>query len=96
MEPTDVKDIENEAEEEQNFGYIRVKFVQQGSVFFDFEVDGVVPMQMIAIGEYLSTLGKSKLLQEHARAQQEGTKQKIQVPQPGIDPGVLAKSISRK
>lgn len=94
MESTDVKDRENEAEE-QNFGYISVVFKQQGSVFFDFEVDGVVPMQMIAIGEYLSTLGKSKLLQEQARAQQEMTKQKIQVAQPGIDPGALSKALKK-
>ena len=90
MEATDVKDRENE-EGEQNFGYISVVFKQQGSVFFDFEVDGVVPMQMIAIGEYLSTLGKSKLLQEQARAQQETSERKILTAQPNIDRGALTK-----
>jgi len=86
---------EEEREEEQNAGFISIRFMRQGSVFFDFEVDGVVPMQMIAIGEYLSTLGKSKLLQEQARAQQAESKQQIQIAQPGIAPGVLSKVLKK-
>jgi hypothetical protein len=64
-------------------------------VFFDVDFDGVVPMQMIAIGEYLSTLGKSKLLQEQARAQQVASEKKIQVPQPGVDPATLSKVLKK-
>ena len=96
MVTIDTEGKEKEEEEEQNFGYIRVRFAQQGSVFFDFEVDGVVPMQMIAIGEYLSTMGKSQLLKELARAEREMSKQQIQVAQPGVDPGALARQSLKK
>jgi hypothetical protein len=84
-----------ELEEEQDFGHIYIKFVQQGSVFFDFDAGNVVPMQMVAVGEYLITMGKSALLQEQAQQQAEMRKTRIEVPRPHIDPGALNRVLKK-
>ena len=85
----DVTPQEEQNEEEQEFyGQILIRFFSPGSVFFDFQVDGIVPMQMIVIGEYLSTLGKGRLLQEQAKVEREAEDQKIQVAKAGINPKV--------
>lgn len=76
-------------EQEQDFGHITIRFVQQGSVFFDFDAANVVPMQIVAIGEYLLTLGKSALLNEQRQQQSEMQKSQIQVPRGNIDPAAL-------
>ena len=91
IDPKEVKD----EEEQQEFGHIIIRFKQLGSVFFDFEVDDIVPMQMIAVGEYLSTMGKNKLLQEQARVQMETSERKILTAQPNIDPGALSKALKK-
>ena len=90
----DPKEVKNE-EEQQEFGHIIIRFKQLGSVFFDFEADGIVPMQMIAIGEYLSTMGKNQLLQELARVQMETSERKIMTAQPNIDPTALVKAMKK-
>jgi hypothetical protein len=76
-------------EEAQDFGHINIRFVQQGSIFFDFDAGGIVPMQMIAIGEYLLTMGKSALLNEQRQQQVEMQKSQIEVPRGNISPEAL-------
>ena len=76
-------------EQEQDFGHIFIRFVQQGSVFFDFDAANVVPIQMIAIGEYLLTMGKSALLNEQRQQQAEMQKSQIQVPRGNVNPEAL-------
>jgi len=93
---TDVTPQKEQKEEEQQFyGHILIRFFSPGSVFFDFEVDGIVPMQMIVIGEYLSTLGKGRLLQEQANAEREAEDQKIQIAKAGINPKVWRSGLSQ-
>jgi len=91
IDPEEAKD----EEKEQSFGYISVRFKQLGSVFFDFEVEDIVPMQMISIVEYLSTMGKSKLLQEQARAQMETSERQILTAQPNIDPKAVVAALKK-
>ena len=81
--------------EEEDFGHINVKFVSPGSVFFDFELGGIVPLQMIVIGEYLLTLGKSQMLKEQAESHQNASRSQIEIPRPNIDPIALSKVLGK-
>jgi hypothetical protein len=77
-------------EEQQDFGHIFIRFAQQGSVFFDLDMGKIAPMQMIVVGEYLLTMGKSALLDEQRMQKAEMQKSKIAVPRAAdIPPGAL-------
>ena len=65
-------------------------------MFFDFDMEGMVAMQMIVLGEYLSTMGKSQLLQEQARLQQDASSKQIQIARPSINPNVGASILTKK
>jgi len=84
-----------QSEEEQDFGHIFIKFVQQGSVFFDFDAANIVPMQMVAIGEYLLTLGKSALLNEQRQQAAEMQKSQIEVPRGNINAEALNRVLKK-
>ena len=84
----------NQVKEEEDVGHILVKFLSQGSVFFDFELVGVVPLQMIVIGEYLLTLGKSKLLQDLAQVQEGSVKGQIEIARPNISGEAVSRILS--
>jgi len=94
MVTIDRKEVKDE-EEQQEFGHIIVKFRQLGSVFFDFEVEEIVPLQLIAVGEYLTTMGKSKLLQEQATAQMRTSERQILTAQPNIDPKAVVAALKK-
>ena len=85
----------DQEKDEEDFGHINVKFISPGSVFFDFELGGIVPMQMIVIGEYFLTLGKSQLLREQAESHKESSRQQIEIPRPNIDPAALSKVLKK-
>lgn len=81
---------------EEDVGHILVKFLSQGSVFFDFELVGVVPLQMIVIGEYLLTLGKSKLLQDLAQVEEtKAYKSQIEIARPNISGEAVSRVLSK-
>lgn len=81
---------------EEDYGHIFVRFVSPGSVFFDFEIGGIVPLQMIVIGEYFLTLGKSQLLIEQAEAAQRGSdRRQIEIARPNIDPGAVSRVLRK-
>jgi len=80
---------------EKDYGHIFIRFVSPGSVFFDFDLGGIVPLQMIVIGEYFLTLGKSQLLKEQAEAQHDSSREQIEIPRPNIDPGALMRKLKR-
>ena len=90
----ELKEPQNE-EEQQDLGHIFIRFVQQGSVFFDFDAANIVPMQMIAIGEYLLTMGKSALLNEQRQQQAEMQKTQIQIPKGNVNPEALNRVIKK-
>ena len=79
---------------EKDYGHISVKFSSPGSVFFEFDLAGVVPLQMIVIGEYLLTLGKSKLLLEQAQAEKDSPKSQIAIARPDISSGAVSRILS--
>ena len=81
--------------DEKDYGHIFIRFVSPGSVFFDFDLGGIVPLQMIVIGEYFLTLGKSQLLKEQAEAQHDSSREQIEIPRPNIDPGALMRNLKR-
>ena len=86
----------DQVKEEEDVGHILVKFLSQGSVFFDFELIGVVPLQMIVIGEYLLTLGKSKLLQDLAQVEEtKAYKSQIEIPRPNISGEAVSRILSK-
>ena len=80
---------------EEDVGHILVKFLSQGSVFFDFELIGVVPLQMIVIGEYLLTLGKSKLLLEQAQTHENSSRKQIEIARPNISSTAVSRALNK-
>ena len=85
----------NQVKEEEDVGHILVKFLSQGSVFFDFELVGVVPLQMIVIGEYLLTLGKSQLLQEQAQTHENSSRKQIEIARPNISSTAVSRALNK-
>ena len=81
--------------EKEDYGHINITFAGRGSVFFDFELAGIVPMQMIVIGEYFLTLGKSQLLQEQAQVHQDASRRQIEIARPNINPIALSKVLGK-
>ena len=80
---------------EEDVGHILVKFLSQGSVFFDFELGGIVPLQMVVIGEYLLTLGKSQLLQEQAQVHQGSDRKQIEIARPNISSTAVSRALKK-
>jgi hypothetical protein len=56
--------------------FIQVVFKEQGSILFDANVNGVTPLQFLAIGEYFKFMGEDLL----RKAQVQKEQQKIAVP----------------
>ena len=81
--------------EEEDYGHINVTFRGRGSVFFDFDLAGIVPLQMVVIGEYFLTLGKSQLLQEQAQVHQDASRRQIEIARPNINPIALSKVLGK-
>lgn len=67
-------------QQEQPKSFIQVIFKDIGSVEFNIMMDGIVPMQLLAIAEYFHFLGESGLVQEKVREAQQAQKNKIVVP----------------
>ncbi len=80
----------------QNPGWIRFDFKARGSAFFDIDMDSVFPLQMIVLGEYLTTLGKSNLLAEFAKAKEQATREGIQVAGSNVPPSALTRQSLKK
>ncbi|GAG00573.1 unnamed protein product [marine sediment metagenome] len=87
---TDINPKETTTEEE-DYGHLNVRFISPGSVFFDFDLSGIAPMQMIVLGEYFLIMGKGQLLQEQAKAHQGSSKTQIEIARPNIDPGAVSR-----
>ena len=52
--------------------YLVIQFADVGSVMFHLDMDGVTPLQMLAIASYLELRGKNALIQqENQRAEEE-------------------------
>jgi len=81
--------------DEEDYGHIFVRFVSPGSVFFDFELGGIVPLQMVVIGEYLLTLGKSQLLQEQAQVHQGSDRKQIEIARPNISSTAVSRALKK-
>ena len=81
--------------DEEDYGHIFVRFVSPGSVFFDFDIVGIVPLQMVVIGEYLITLGKSQLLQEQAQVHQDSSRKQIEIARPNISSTAVSRALKK-
>lgn len=60
--------------------FIQVVFSDVGSVLFDMQVDGVVPLQFLALGDYLRMLGEAGIARQEAQRSQVAQRNKIVVP----------------
>jgi hypothetical protein len=81
--------------DKEDYGHIFVQFVSPGSVFFDFEMGGIVPLQMVVIGEYFLTLGKSQLLQEQAQVHQGSDRKQIEIARPNISSTAVSRALRK-
>lgn len=55
--------------------YIAIQFADVGSTVFSIDMNGVTPLQLLAIAAYLELRGKNTLVQmENQRAQEEAEK----------------------
>jgi|MudIll2142460700_1097286.scaffolds.fasta_scaffold284932_2 hypothetical protein len=60
--------------------YIQIIFKEPGSVLFDAQVNGVTPLQFLALGEYFRLLGETQLAKEQMQREEEMKRKKIAVP----------------
>lgn len=67
-------------QQEQPKSFIQIVFKDIGSVEFNAMMDGIVPMQLLALAEYLHFLGESGLVQEKVKEAQRAQQNKIVVP----------------
>ena len=63
--------------------YIQFVFKDIGSIEFVANMDGVVPLQLFAISDYLHFMAENGLMQEKVREAQRAQQNKIVVP--GMD-----------
>lgn len=55
--------------------YVWVQFAAPGSVYFALDMDGVTPLQMLALSAFFELKGKNALIQqENQRAEDEAQK----------------------
>lgn len=84
---TTVGRLENPMSDEPQKSYVMVQFAEIGSVIFKVNIEGVTPLQLIAIAEYLSLKGKNDLVrQENERVEHE-QQMKLLVPDKSIQVG---------
>jgi len=57
-----------------------VKFVAPGSVIFELHVENIIPMQLVAVGEYLRHKGLVAMDFQERKMIEEQEKNKIAVP----------------
>ena len=60
--------------------FIQIVFADVGNVFFDMQIDGVVPLQFLAVAEYLRILGEAGIARQETQRAQETQRKKIMVP----------------
>ena len=67
-------------EQEKPKSFIQIIFVDVGSVVFSAQVDGVVPLQFLAIAEYFRIMGEVGIARQEQQKAQEMQRNKIAVP----------------
>jgi hypothetical protein len=61
--------------------FIFVAFADVGSVLLNVQYENVTPLQILALADYLMTVGKSKLLLEMQAREEEMANQKLAIPE---------------
>lgn len=66
--------------------YIQIVFQDIGSTIFNMNVDGVTPLQFLAVAEYFRIYGEMLVMKQQAKEAAEAQRNKIAVPD-----GILVK-----
>lgn len=67
--------MSNQPTPERPKSFVLVQFAETGSVQFAVEIDGVTPLQMIALAAFLELRGKNELIRlENQRVEEEAQK----------------------
>lgn len=60
--------------------FILIRFTDIGSAMFAMDTNGVTPMQMLMIGDYLSLRGRNELIKLENKRIEEQERNRIEVP----------------
>lgn len=70
----------SEEEKQAPKSYLLVQFADIGSVLFTTQIEGVTPLQLIAIASYLELKAKNELVQQENQRVQREQEMKLLVP----------------
>ena len=64
-----------------NESFLTARFASPGSAIFEINMNNVIPLQLIALANYLQLMGETFLLQQESERARRETAQKIIVPE---------------
>lgn len=71
-------------EQEKPKSYVMVVFEEVGSTNLNFMAEGVTPLQLLALANYLELKGKNALIQQENAREEQKVAQQLSVPRDKI------------